>query len=125
MTKGSVSFIVSGLKSLKIIGRNRVQFHMDQLVLIQKQPVDGKYFWLCRLGETGPHRYGQGVMCSVGGINYATQHDAEEKALEHLVNVHRASGGERKPRNRGQIRRTQKIQAWNDRRHRDEDGRVH
>lgn len=122
--RGGLSFVISGLKSLKVIGRHRVRFHLDQLVMLQKQPVDGKYFWVCRMGEVDPHTFRTGVMCEGHGVNFETQIEAEDDALDHLINVHRAVGGERRAtagrsepaRARRRARRERRIEAWNDRR---------
>lgn len=111
---GSVAFMVSRLKSFKIIGRNRVQFHLDDLVMLRRQ-VDGRYFWLCRMAEVDPYQYGTGVACASHGTNINTQFLAEEAALDHIVNVHRGIGGERRPRHRGVERRAKDIARWNSR----------
>lgn len=110
-----LSFMVSRVKSLKVIGRKKVQFHLDDLVLLQQQ-VDSRFLWFCRLAEANPHEYGTGVSCAAHGFNFNTQQDAEEAALGHLTNVHRATGGERRPAGRGKERREREIQRWNSRR---------
>jgi DNA polymerase III epsilon subunit-like protein len=104
--------MIQQAKSFKVIGRKKLQFHLDQLVLIGKAHVDGKYFWVCRMGEVDPHNYGSGVMCQAHGIGYRTQHDAEEDAVCHLQNVHRAQGGQRRPQGRGRERRERELERW-------------
>jgi hypothetical protein len=111
----NVAFMVSRLKSLKVIGRNKVEFHLDDLVVIQRM-VNGNYLWFCRMSEVNPHEYGTGVTCGAYELGCGTQFDAEENALAHLVNMHRATGGSRRPKNRGKIRRQKMINEWNARR---------
>lgn len=116
-----LSFAINSVKSLKVVGRKRLQFHLDQLVIIGKAHADGKYFWVCRMGEVDPHRYGTGVMCESHGIGYRRQVEAEEDAVSHLVNVHRAMGGEKRPTGRGRLRREKQIAEWNARHVRERD----
>lgn len=111
-----LAFMIHAAKTLKVVGRKRISFHLDQLVLVGKSPDISNatpYFWLCRMGEVDPHNYGAGVMCQAHGMGYSRQFNAEEDALSHLVNVHRATGGERRPKGRGRERRQREIDAWN------------
>ncbi len=116
-----LSFVISSVKSLKVIGRNRLSFHLDQLVIIGKSHTNDKYFWVCGMGEVEPHRYGTGLMCEAHGMGYLKQIDAEEDAVAHLVNVHRASGGGRRPKGRARARQEREIAAWNARHVRERD----
>ena len=116
-----IGFAINSVKSLKVIGRKRVSFHLDQLVIIGKAHSDGKYFWVCRMGEVDPHRYGTGLMCESHGMGYARQIEAEEDAVSHLVNVHRATGGQRRPQGRGKIRRDRELAEWTRRHVRERD----
>lgn len=116
-----LGFAINSIKSLKVSGRKRLSFHLDQLVIIGKAHSDGRYFWVCRMGEVDPHRYGTGLMCEAHGMGYDRQLDSEEDAVSHLVNVHRAMGGQRRPDGRGRLRREKQIAAWNSKHVRERD----
>lgn len=57
-----------------------------------------------------------GVACGISGRGLSSQHEAEEHALAHLIERHRAAGGMKLPKGRGTARRIRKIDEWNDRR---------
>lgn len=97
--------------ALKSIGRKKITFHLDQLVFLSKEN-DG-YAYFCEMAESGVRVYGTGVVCSHSELGFDTQEEAEEAALEHLVQMHQAMGGERRPKHRGRERRDRQIAAWN------------
>lgn len=109
-----LSFVINGLKSLKVVGRKRVQFHLDELVMIQRQPNGAGYFWICRMAEADPHAFRVGVSCAEHGINFGSQRECEEAALEHLCQVHRGVGGAvRDPgHKRSRARREREFERW-------------
>lgn len=110
--------------SLKLIGRKKVQFHLDDLVrFVQDDDDESLYRWVCLLAESDIHNMradhvvgGLAVSCGEYGQDYASLEGAAEAALEHIVNEHRGQGGERLPKDRGRVRREKKIEQWNDRR---------
>lgn len=97
--------------SLKTIGRKKVTFHLDQLIYFD-QDAEG-FSWFCEMAEAGVRVYGTGVVCGEHEIGIATQEEAEERALTHIVEMHQAMGGNRLPKDRGRIRRQKKIDEWN------------
>lgn len=110
--------------SLKVIGRRKVRFHLDDLVYFgrryktKRTEGEGPYFWICRMAEpvNDPTLLAIGTACGVCGEGFMTQHEAEEAALEHLAIVHRGTDGQRLPPHRGQQRRERQRERWNDRR---------
>lgn len=110
--------------SLKLIGRRKVQFHLDDLVRFeQAQDDDSLYRWVCLMAESGIHNMpaghvvgGLAVSCGEHGQDYANLEVAAEAALEHVVNEHRGQGGERLVKSRGRERRERLIEQWNERR---------
>lgn len=107
--------------SLKAIGRRKVRFHLDDLVRLGKDPVTQEYFWICLMAEAElrddlRHVAGLGVSCGAYEHHLPSQNAAEERSLAHLINFHRAMGGEKLPKGRGKERRERKIEEWNDRR---------
>lgn len=107
--------------SLKAIGRRKVRFHLDDLAYIGKDPATDEYFWVCLMAESTlrddlQHVAGLGVSCGAYQHHLPSQAFTEERALEHLVNCHRAMGGERLPKGRGAKRREREREEWNERR---------
>ena len=110
--------------SLKLIGRRKVQFHLDDLVNFSQPGEDNTLFqWVCLLAEPGIYQMpighvvgGLAVSCGEYGRDYPSLEDAAEAALEHVVNEHRGQGGERLVKSRGRERRERLIEQWNDRR---------
>lgn len=114
---------MNDMPSLKTIARRRIHFHLDDLVHIGKDARTQRYFWACLMAEPGIHtkptNYIIGGLCVACGEydrGYATQEEAEEGGLSHIVNEHRAQGGEKLPKGRGTERRERKIEQWNARR---------
>lgn len=103
------------LKSLKVIGRKKITFHLDEITVIHRM-VNGQYLWFCQMAEANPHQYGAGVSCEGRGMGYNNQYEAEEAAVQHLQLTHRAHGGEKLEKGRGIVRRAREIDAWNARR---------
>lgn len=99
--------------ALKSIGRKKITFHLDQLVYLSNVSEDDGFAYFCEMAESQVRMFGTGVVCGHSEIGFDTQEKAEEAALEHLVQMHLAMGGERRPKHRGRERRERNIAAWN------------
>lgn len=104
--------------ALKSIGRKKITFHLDQLVYLfqHDDPEEGQkagYAYFCEMAESQVRMFGTGVVCGHEELGFDTQEEAEEAALEHLVQMHQAMGGQRRPKHRGRERRARKIAEWN------------
>lgn len=106
--------------ALKVSGRKKICFHLDQLVYFTERYIEGekanRYEWKCEMVESGARVWGSGVMCAHTEIGYHTLEEAAEAALKHVQEMHQAMGGSRLPQGRGKARRERRITEWNARR---------
>lgn len=112
--------------ALKVSGRKKITFHLDQLVYFAQTPYDPANKWSgrtfeyqCEMIESGARVWGTGVMCGHTEIDFHTLEGAAEAALAHIQEMHQAMGGARLPQGRGKERRERKIDEWSARRRRE------
>lgn len=106
--------------ALKVSGRKKVCFHLDQLVYFAEvyhpEVRENLIDWQCEMVEPGVRVWGTGVMCGHTEIGFQTLEEAAESALTHIQEMHQAMGGTRLPKGRGKERRERRIAEWNARR---------